>query len=654
MIARVVQKNLKITCPACDQKLDASEIPAFTRVNCPSCSAAIVVPCRFGQYLIEEPLGEDRLSGVYRALDLKLSREVALRILDADLAKHAEAVQAFVEAGRRIAVLTHAYIVPIYSSGDFEGLPFLVMEYMPGRSAADQMARTGAALPWPEAVGLCEKAARGLDAANREGMAHGGFTPRNILLGSERHVKVGDFGLTRFKRLSASHLGLPAEAVVCSPYSSPETWRAGAVDARADLYSLGAVLYHLLAGQAPFGADAAARLRTLGMLPARKPRDINSRTPARLNALCMKLMAPDPAARPASYREAIGELAALGEQAARTARPVKPAPGAGRGAGGGVAGKAPARGAGRAGSVDWAQRHRVRRAGRRTRRVFDVAILCSLLLLVVVFAAAAARRPQWYVRNIEPGVRWLRERLSLAFRNPVPEAAPPPERGEEEDGDDGVAIPSWRPMQANGTAPVETDWGRLPIPSAPPAGMEARPRPRDLDFSSVRAELDAYLQSQPAAFRPVESERVGMVRSARGYLVRLMQYVPYDGSDGIGLRNGGVVRGVAPYANERGISVRVKGGGAELVKIGWADLSFEQYLAMFQFYVNQRLGLSGVASGEGRIEGGHDAARDYLLMAVLCDWYGYPERARDYGERARRLDPRMEAPLKRMLAASDG
>ena len=57
MIARVVQKNLKITCPACDQKLDASEIPAFTRVNCPSCSAAIVVPCRFGQYLIEEPLG---------------------------------------------------------------------------------------------------------------------------------------------------------------------------------------------------------------------------------------------------------------------------------------------------------------------------------------------------------------------------------------------------------------------------------------------------------------------------------------------------------------------------------------------------------------------------------------------------------------------
>ncbi|MCF7855691.1 MAG: protein kinase, partial [Candidatus Pacebacteria bacterium] len=234
MIRRVPQANLKVACPACGQKLDASDVLAFQHVECPACKSELMIPYRFGQYLLEEPLSESHLAGVYRALDLKLDREVAIKVLDEDLAENEMLVEHFLKLGRRIALLNHSNIIPIYSSGTFKELPYLVMELMEDFSLRDMLHQTDAPPPCDQSLHIAEQVARGLEAANREGVHHHNLNPANILLGPGNVVKLTDFGMAAVWEAAMNEHTEQAGEYPDAGYMSPELLKGEQADCRAD------------------------------------------------------------------------------------------------------------------------------------------------------------------------------------------------------------------------------------------------------------------------------------------------------------------------------------------------------------------------------------------------------------------------------------
>ena len=221
MSLRRAQENLKISCPGCEQKLDASGIPAFTVISCPNCSTEFTVPFRFGQYLLEDAISEGRFAGIYRASDLRLKREVAIKVLFEELAGNAEIVELFLGAARRTAILNHINVLPIYSCDSFDGLPYIVMEHMEGHCLYSVM-QSKREIPLADCVNYCILAAKGLDAAHLEGFDHNGLRPSNLLWDGNENIKISDFGMAEFKRKCGEALDLDWRTFFHTGYTAPE------------------------------------------------------------------------------------------------------------------------------------------------------------------------------------------------------------------------------------------------------------------------------------------------------------------------------------------------------------------------------------------------------------------------------------------------
>lgn len=396
MIDRKTQKNLKIACPACEQRLDTSGLPAFEEVACPTCGLDIIVPYRFGQYLLEEPLRESNVSGVYRALDLKLDREVCIKVLDARLAQDEQILESFLRLGRRVAALNHPNIVSLYSSGEYEHLPFLVMEFMPQLSVAERLADAPAGLDAQVALSICHDCIRGLDAAKREGLLHHDLKPSNILLGEAGVVKITDFGMSDVTDPGRDH-GVVRRRLDAR-YASPELLSDQEADSRSDLFSLGAVLYHMLTGRPPFLDDVRDRLRHVDAPVERSPKALRADVPRDVSDFTMQLLSFDPAARPGTYPAA---LQAVGNH--RNA--VKPQPQVRR-----RVSRRLKRTSDKAGMLVRGQ-SRVLYRRRKGWLYLDAAILALLLALTLILVFAAQSRPGWYVDHIEPTFRWIQQKF---------------------------------------------------------------------------------------------------------------------------------------------------------------------------------------------------------------------------------------------------
>ena len=261
---------------------------------------------RMGTYEVKGVLGRGGMGVVLKAFDPALNRNVAIKVLSASLANCGAARRRFLREARAAAAVAHEHVVAVHAVVESAGLPFLVMEYVPGRSLQDRLDRQGA-LGLHEILRIGMQTAAGLAAAHAQGLVHRDVKPANILLenGVER-VRLTDFGLAR----AAADASVTQSGVVAGTphYMAPEQARGEATDHRADLFSLGSTLYAMCTGHPPFRADSAvAVLRRVSDDEPRPIREINPDVPDWLEAIISKLHAKSPGDRFQSATE-VAEL----------------------------------------------------------------------------------------------------------------------------------------------------------------------------------------------------------------------------------------------------------------------------------------------------------------------------------------------------------
>lgn len=207
---------------------------------------------KLGKYLLKKKLGEGGMGVVYLATDLRLQRDVALKVLPKELSSDPHAVRRFLREARLAASLNHPHVVAIHDVDQQRGLCFLVMELVTGGSTQDLLAQ--GALHWGEATRIIADACRGLVAAHGAGLVHRDIKPSNLLRTQSGSIKVADFGLARAQEDSPASSPLTASgALLGTPqYMSPEQCQGEVLDARSDLYSLGATYFALLTRQPPY------------------------------------------------------------------------------------------------------------------------------------------------------------------------------------------------------------------------------------------------------------------------------------------------------------------------------------------------------------------------------------------------------------------
>jgi WD40 repeat protein/tRNA A-37 threonylcarbamoyl transferase component Bud32 len=266
-------------------------------------------------YRIESLLGWGGMSVVYLAEDLRLKRRVALKLLAARLAGDESFRDRFLRESELAASIDHPNIVPIYEAGTTEDILFIAMRYVEGRDLKERLQR--GRLDPGDAIGILAQVASALDAAHARGLVHRDVKPSNVLLdtgarpdGSD-HVYLADFGLTT--RVSEeTGIGDDGNLMGTIDYVAPEQIAGGEIDGRADVYSLGCVLYESLVGQPPFGRDSdlAVVFAHLETEPS-APSALRPELPTALDAVIARALAKEPEQRYASCREFAGAALAV-------------------------------------------------------------------------------------------------------------------------------------------------------------------------------------------------------------------------------------------------------------------------------------------------------------------------------------------------------
>jgi eukaryotic-like serine/threonine-protein kinase len=303
---------------------------------------------RLGHYVVA-PLGAGGMGDVYRATDTKLGREVALKVLPADMTRDPDpsmasgssrarsrderALERFRREARAVAALNHPHIVTLYSVEEYEGVHFLTMELVEGQSLDRLIPEDG--LPLGRIVDIASALVDALAAAHDRGIVHRDLKPANVMVTTDGRVKVLDFGLA--KELRA---GAPADATFTSDghtqagivmgtpaYMSPEQVAGRVVDHRSDLFSLGVVLYEMACGRRPFVGDSWAELASAILRDAPPAvTSIRPDLPAALAKVTESCLRKDPGARPQSAREIAHDVRSLLTLAVGTSAAVPASP----------------------------------------------------------------------------------------------------------------------------------------------------------------------------------------------------------------------------------------------------------------------------------------------------------------------------------------
>jgi len=270
-----------------------------------------------GHYKITEKLGAGGMGEVYRARDLTLDRDVALKVLPQDLAADSERLERFEREAKAVAALSHPNIVTLFSVEKADGVPFLTMELVAG-DQLDEVIPAGG-LPMSRFSTLASQLVEGVAAAHKQGIVHRDLKPTNIMLTADGRLKILDFGLAKLRGLDDDSLSgseLPTALlteegrILGTPaYMAPEQAEGKPVDARADLFAIGAVLYEMLTGTRPFVGESRASVQA-AILTAdpSPPRKLRHEIPRGLDAIVLRCLEKDPEARFDSTEDLLSAL----------------------------------------------------------------------------------------------------------------------------------------------------------------------------------------------------------------------------------------------------------------------------------------------------------------------------------------------------------
>jgi eukaryotic-like serine/threonine-protein kinase len=266
-----------------------------------------------GRYELRAELGRGGFGAVFRGYDRTLGRDVAIKIVSFEHLVQPDAAMArFRQEARAVAAFNHPNIVTAHDFGEHDGAAYLVMELITGGSLADEQARARISgdgrLPVGRVRAVADQVCAGLDAAHSAGIVHRDLKPANIMLSaSTGAAKIVDFGIVWVER--ESRLTRDGDHIGTLRYAAPEQLDTGAVDGRSDLYSLGCVLYELLAGRSPYRAETPADWISAHLSAVPAPlRSIRPDVSEGLAALIHQMLAKEPAQRPASAAAARAAL----------------------------------------------------------------------------------------------------------------------------------------------------------------------------------------------------------------------------------------------------------------------------------------------------------------------------------------------------------
>lgn len=259
-----------------------------------------------GRYEISEVVGVGGMAVVYKTYDTIEQRTVAVKILKDEFLANEEFKRRFRNESKAIAMLSHPNIVKVYDVSLSDAVQYIVMEFIDGITLKEYIEQKGV-LTWKETVHFTVQILRAMQHAHDRGIVHRDLKPQNIMLLANGSLKIADFGIARFSRSDTRTI--TDKAIGSVHYISPEQARGGYIDEKADIYSVGVMMYEMLTGKVPFDAENAVSVAIMQMqADPKRPREINETIPEGLEQITQKAMQKDTAARYQSAAEMLRDI----------------------------------------------------------------------------------------------------------------------------------------------------------------------------------------------------------------------------------------------------------------------------------------------------------------------------------------------------------